>query len=103
MRVTLLVGGMMMLAMQRDPDYRRILHAADAQNGEQALHPSRGRKAAMRQQAMVPDVNAERAEDVASQKRNHDPAPAKEPGQARENRNKMDENDRQGISPFDAP
>ena len=57
----------------------------------------------MRQQAMVPDVDAERAEDVAPQQRNHDPAPAKEPGQARENRNKMDENDRQGISPFDAP
>ena len=34
MRVTLLVGDMMMLAMQRDPDYRRLLHAADAQNGE---------------------------------------------------------------------
>ena len=34
MRVTLLVGGMMMLAMKRDPDYRRLLHTADAQNGE---------------------------------------------------------------------
>jgi hypothetical protein len=34
MRVTLLVSGMMMLAMQGDPDYRRLLHAADAQNRE---------------------------------------------------------------------
>jgi hypothetical protein len=57
----------------------------------------------MRQQAVVPDVDPERAEDVASQQRNHDAAPAKEPGQARENRNKMDKNDGQGISPFDAP
>jgi hypothetical protein len=40
---------------------------------------------------------------VASQQHNHDPASAKELGQARENRNQMDENDGQGLSPFDAP
>src|SRR4029077_13054937 len=63
----------------------------------------RGGKAAVCQKAMIPYVHAERAEDVATQHRKHDPCPTEEPGQARENRDKMDENDRGGISPLDAP
>ena len=57
----------------------------------------------MRQKPMVPNIHSERAEDVTPQHRKHDPGPAEGPGQARENRGKMHENDRGGISPFDAP
>ena len=57
----------------------------------------------MCQEPMVADIHAERAENVTAERRKQDPGPTEEPGQARHERDKMDKNDRRGISPFDAP
>ena len=67
MRVGLLVGVLMMNPMRDDPAGRRVLQAADAQDGEGACSSHlRTFKAAMRQQPVKAEIDAQRAEDVQS-------------------------------------
>ena len=101
--VGLFVSCVMMQAMPRRPYSRRLLHAARAQYGQRALHPPRAGKAAVRQKPMVPDIHSEPAENVVPEHREHDPGPTEEPGKARKERHKMDENNRRGVPPLDGP
>src|SRR5215467_2988782 len=94
---------MMMLAMPRGPNSRRLLHTTRAENGQRALRPSRARKATVRQQPMVADVHADPTEYNASKHHEDDPGPTEGPGEARYERDEMDKNDGRRISPFDAP
>jgi len=52
---------------------------------------------------MVTDVHPDGTEDVLPQYRKNDAGPAEEPGQAGEERDKMDEDDWRIIAPLDPP
>jgi hypothetical protein len=103
MRVWLFVSCVMVQAMPCGPYSWRLLHAARAQYGQRALHPPRAGEAAVRQKPMVPDIHSEPAEDVVPEHGEHDPGPTEEPGKARKERDKMDENNWRGVSPLDGP
>ncbi len=74
------VGMLVVHAMDRDPVDGRTLPAADAENGEAVFEPRGTDEAAMREQAVVADVDAERAEQVKSRHGPDQTGPAKQPG-----------------------
>jgi len=57
----------------------------------------------MGEQSMVTDIDTECAKDVDPQYQQNDPGPTEEPWNECEKRDKMDENDRTRISPFNPP
>jgi predicted secreted Zn-dependent protease len=51
-------------AVRRHPANRRVLHAAQGKQSERVLQPLGDRKAAMRQQAMIAQINAQIAKHM---------------------------------------
>src|ERR1700761_967831 len=79
-RIRLLVGMVVVPAMHSDPECRRALQGAYAENRQRVLDPSRTVEAAMGQKAMKADIDAEHAENKKAREGNRDAAPAEEPG-----------------------
>src|SRR5215471_17433761 len=61
-RIPLLIGGLMMPPVDRNPVWRRFHHTARSEQDQGALQPTRTGKAAVGQQAMEAEVDAESAE-----------------------------------------
>src|SRR5262249_39836266 len=75
---------LMVHAMDRHPAHRRALPAARAQEAQRMLQPARTGEAAMREQAMIADIDSERPEEVEPAERPGHPRPAEQPGHAGE-------------------
>ena len=54
----------MVHAMRRHPARRRVLQAADAQHAQMYVPAKAGRKARMGQQAVITEIDSQRAENV---------------------------------------
>ena len=102
MRVRLFVGMGMMMAMDGDPARGRVLHRAEAENGERMLEPLGTDKAAMRQQAMIAEADPQHPEHEQAGERDDHGGPAEQPGYERQQRQQMDDRDTGGIDPDDA-
>jgi len=74
----------MMPPVDRNPVWRRFHHTARSQQDEGALQPARTGKAAVSQQAMEAEVNADGAEDVDAESSDKNAGPAEEPGNGRQ-------------------
>ena len=66
----------MVAAMNGDPARRRILESADGKYGESVFQPFRAGEAAVGQQPVIADIDAERSEDVDSRQTQENAAPA---------------------------
>ena len=102
MRIVLSVGVLVVPAMDRDPARRGVLHATHGKDGEQVLQPFLANQAAMREQPMVAEVDAERAEYVEAQNYQGESGPTEEPRQQRQQRDEMVNSHRNGVRPDDS-
>ena len=84
MRIALVVGIVVMLAMGGDPMRRRILQAAGTQERKATFEPEWADEAAMREEPMEAKINPEQAEDKNSDDQKNDTCPAKEPRKKRQ-------------------
>src|SRR2546423_1525559 len=80
MRIFLVIGILMMEAMDGDPARGSILEATNAENREDMLEPFGQDKPLVGQETMVAQVDAERAEKIQAAHRQRDPCPAEQPG-----------------------
>ena len=101
MRIRLLVGVLVMQTMDRDPLRRRVLHAQHAERREGSLQPLRHDEALVRQQAVITQVDAERAEDIEPQHGEHDARPTEEVRHEREASDRMKHDERDRVIPDD--
>src|SRR4029077_4392487 len=99
--ILLLIGVLMMPAMDRHPAGGGILQAADAQDREAMLEPFRAIEAAMGEQAVIAEVDAQGSEDITAGNRQRDPGPAEEPGQEGQQGDKMIADHADRIDPGD--
>jgi hypothetical protein len=83
----------MVLTMDRDPASRAFLEAADAEVRERHLEPLGAAEGAVCEQAVEPDVHAERAEDVKTQEARDEPRPGEQGGNEREEREEVHRED----------
>jgi len=63
-RIGLLVGMLMMPAVNRDPARRRVLHAANAEHGKNPRSSHFGQRVRDGEEAMIAKIDPEHAEDV---------------------------------------
>ncbi len=91
-RVFFPIGILMMPAMRRDPIRRRILHRTHPHHGEGMFQPERAGEAAMGQQAVITNVDAEHAEDVDAEQVKDHAAPAEKPRQQRQRCDQVNDN-----------
>src|SRR5262249_51819364 len=98
-RVGLLVGVLVMPAIDSDPAGRRVLQAADAEDGETVFEPARGLETAMRQQPVITEVDAERAEDVEPGDAYGDAGPVEQPGDESQERGGVEEEEGADVWP----
>src|SRR3954463_8616620 len=99
MRVGLIVGVLMVPAMNAHPTGRRVLDTAQTQNGEGVLQPFGAGEASVSEQAMEAQADAERAKDIETQECHYQTGPTEEPGHKCKQRNQMDSCDRRCIDP----
>ena len=64
--IEFVVGIVVVLAMDRDPMRRRVLHATHPEKCETTLEPERTGKTAMCEHPMEAEINSQYAEDVKS-------------------------------------
>src|SRR4029078_4425456 len=102
MRVRLIIGEMVVLAMYRDPAGGRILQAADTDDGKGILRPFRAAKTAMAQQTMVAKIDSDAAEKIHAEKRKRGAGPAEIPGNEGQQGQHMIAADSEGVAPVDA-
>jgi hypothetical protein len=69
MRVRLLVGELMMPAVDRDPARRRFLQAGHRDDRHRVLQPFRAFQAAMGQQPVIAKVDAEQPAQMRAEQR----------------------------------
>ena len=81
LQIALLVGMLMMQTMYGDPARRRVFQAADAERGERPLQPFRYAQSPMRQDAVVAQIDSERAIHVQAKCPERNARPGEEPGQ----------------------
>jgi hypothetical protein len=79
-RIVFIVGMVVVLAMDRNPMRRRVLHATHTQECEATLEPVRTDETAMREKPMEAEINSQYAEDIESCQHHNDPCPTEEPG-----------------------
>ena len=80
---------------------RRVLHAADADNGEAVFQPFRADQAAMRQQAMIAEIDPQSAEQIGADKGQKHARPAEIPRQDSKQCQRMIDDDGDRIGPDD--
>src|SRR5262245_61511730 len=101
-RVGLLVGMLVVTTVDRDPARRGVLQAAKPQDRQRVLEPFRTSEAAMGEQPMVTEVNAEHAEHIVAYDRKDDAGPAEKPRRQRQQREQMVADKESGGKPGDA-
>src|SRR5262245_30447036 len=102
-RVGLLVGVLVVPAMDRDPACRGVLQTAESEDGERVLEPFRAAETPVRQQAVIAEVDAENAEDVVAHDEEGHAGPTEEPRHERKQREQMIADQEYGGEPDDAP
>ena len=84
MRVFPLIGQFVVSPVYRDPPCGRILQAADGQDNEAVLQPFRANEAAVGQQPVIAEIDAEAAEAISPDDRQHDSGPTEIPRHQRQ-------------------
>jgi hypothetical protein len=103
MRVRLIVGVRVVSPVGSDPARRRVLHAANSENGKGVLQRLRTDHAAMGQQPVKAKTNSERAEEVKPDERENDAGPADQPRHKRQEGEQMHGENPAGVDPGQAP
>lgn len=102
MGVEFVVGMHVVQPVVGDPPRRRVLEGTEGERGERTLEPAWHREAAVREQAVVAEIDAERAEHVRADERENDPRPAEAPRQKGEAGEQVHAADRQHVLPVHA-
>ena len=100
-RVRLLVGELMMAAMDRDPARRRFLQAGHRDDHHRMLQPFRAFQAAMGEQPVVAKVDAEQPAQMRAHDRDDQAAPAEIAGQERQQREGVVGADPENVGPVE--
>src|SRR5215470_254111 len=100
--VGLLVGVLVVAAVDRNPARRSVLQAAKPKERERVLEPFRAAEAAVGEQAMITEVNAEHAEHVVAHDRKDHAGPAEKPWHQRQQREQVVADQEYGGKPNDA-
>jgi hypothetical protein len=85
MGIQIIVGVMVMSAVNRGPMGGRELQRAGADDGERALNPSSALEGTMRDQAVIGQIDANDAKDESAHIKENDAGPAEKPGKYRQN------------------
>ena len=96
-----LVCVVMMSSMDRNPAGGSFLQVQQADQGQAVLKPSRTGETAMREQAVVTEIDAEAAEEIDAEHGEREARPAEEGGYESQQRNQMIENNSQRHAPVD--
>ena len=99
MRVSLLIGMLMVKPVNHDPACRRILERADSEHSERVFQPLRATVAPVRQQAVVAGADAERAEDIIAQGNQQQSSPAEQPRYECQGQEQMINDNSRGVRP----
>src|SRR5580765_6473755 len=91
MWIVRLVGALMMPAMNGEPMRRRVLDRADSQCRQDALQPEGTRKAAVREEPVIAQIDAAHPEQKEADHEHEDALPAEEPRNGRERGNSMND------------
>jgi hypothetical protein len=81
MRILVFVCVLVVPPVHCDPVRRRILQRANREERKAVFEPARACEAAMREQSVIADVDAEDAEHVGARHKNHLASPTEEPWQ----------------------
>jgi hypothetical protein len=101
-RIGVLIGIIVMQPMRCHPACRRILETADRHDDKETLEPSRASKAAVSQQPVIADVDADAAVKINARNQQHHTGPGKQPGDDREQGQRVYRYDGNGIAPRNA-
>ena len=101
MRVRLLVGELMVPAVDRDPARRRFLQARHRDHHHRVLQPFRTFQAAMGEQPVVAKVDAEQSAQMGAGDGDDQPAPAEITGQEGQHRGQMVGADDDDVGPVE--
>ena len=100
--VWLFVSMLVMAAVYGNPAGGSVLQATESEDGERMFQPFGTSKTAVREQAMVTQVDAEDAENIITQDSKQYPGPAEEPREKRQTRNQMIDGYQDSRRPEDA-
>jgi hypothetical protein len=100
-RVLLLVGVPVVVAVDGHPLAGRVLEAAEGEEDEEALEPLRRLEAAMSEEPVVAEVDAEVAVDVDADDERDEAGPAEEPREDGEGREEVEQPDRDRVGPVE--
>src|SRR5712672_1579271 len=87
--VRLFVSILMMAAVYGNPARGSVLQATESEDRERMFQPFWTAETAVREQAMVTEVDAQDAEDIITQDSKQYPGPAEEPREKCQTRNQM--------------
>ena len=93
MRIVLVIGIVVVTPVDGDPEARRELQAACAENSQRMLEPKRAREAAVREQPVEADVDSDNAERIHAHSKQDDARPAEEPGDESQRSERMAEDE----------
>src|SRR4051812_371275 len=102
MRISLVIGMLMMDPMDNDPAGGRLLQVANSEQGQCVLKPHRALKASVRQQSMKAGADTHRAEDIVADRQPKQAPPTKNVGQECQRNQQMKRYDADDVRPDNA-
>ena len=90
----------MVYAMKGDELRRRVHQTTGTLNNKKSLKPCGAAETAMRQQAVVPNIDAQRSVEIQAEDRHDHASPTEEPGNQRSQRENVNRNHNKGVRPI---